>query len=263
MSPENPTMQSNRNEMKAASPSSPALKWVRGQEIGSDSDSWSRVYLGMNMNTGDLMAVKQLAVPVKSSEEEQYRESLQKAECEINTIERLQHPNIVCFLGHERGPQTISIFYEYVPGGTISDILSKFKKLGEGLISHFSRQILGGVVYLHDLMMIHQNLRCDNILLDADGTCKITGFSSAKQMENIYADDPNNSPQGSIFWMAPEVVQQGGQGYSGKVDIWSLGCCTLEMFSASRPWSQYDKDEAAEKLKSLQSPDIPEHLYED
>lgn len=50
--------------------------------------------------------------------------------------------------------------------------------------------------------------------------------------------------QGSIFWMAPEVMQaarKGEQhGYNGKVDIWSLGCVVLEMWAGRRPWQDVD-----------------------
>lgn len=50
--------------------------------------------------------------------------------------------------------------------------------------------------------------------------------------------------QGSVFWMAPEVVQAGRKGeklgYNGKVDIWSLGCVVLEMWAGRRPWQDVD-----------------------
>ena len=42
--------------------------------------------------------------------------------------------------------------------------------------------------------------------------------------------------QGTIYWMAPEVVSNAGEGYSAKVDIWSLGCVWQEMCTGERPW---------------------------
>ena len=42
--------------------------------------------------------------------------------------------------------------------------------------------------------------------------------------------------QGTVFWMAPEVVNTGKRGYNSKVDIWSVGCVVLEMWAGERPW---------------------------
>ncbi|ANB12876.1 mitogen-activated protein kinase kinase kinase BCK1 [Sugiyamaella lignohabitans] len=69
--------------------------------------------------------------------------------------------------------------------------------------------------------------------------------------------------QGTIFWMAPEVVHNvvhnARQGYSAKVDVWSLGCVLLEMFAGRRPWSTDEAIGAMYKLgTSRQAPPIPE-----
>ena len=61
--------------------------------------------------------------------------------------------------------------------------------------------------------------------------------------------------------MAPEVVRSQGQGYSAKVDVWSLGCVVLEMFAGKRPWSKEEVVGAIFKLGSLnQAPPIPEDV---
>ena len=67
--------------------------------------------------------------------------------------------------------------------------------------------------------------------------------------------------QGSVFWMAPEVVRSKGDGYSAKVDIWSLGCVVLEMFAGRRPWGKDEAIGALYKLGSLQeAPPIPDDV---
>ena len=48
--------------------------------------------------------------------------------------------------------------------------------------------------------------------------------------------------KGSVFWMAPEVIHSASERtYSGKVDIWSLGCVVLEMWSGKRPWGEMEQ----------------------
>lgn len=49
--------------------------------------------------------------------------------------------------------------------------------------------------------------------------------------------DAHTSMQGSIFWMAPEVIDNQKAGYNSKVDIWSVGCVVFEMWTGERPWS--------------------------
>jgi serine/threonine protein kinase len=77
-----------------------------------------------------------------------------------------------------------------------------------------------------------QNLKADNILVSKDGACKISGFGCATRTATSIMD----SLMGTVFWMAPEVVKARKDGYTSKVDIWSLGCVALEMWSGRRPW---------------------------
>ena len=46
--------------------------------------------------------------------------------------------------------------------------------------------------------------------------------------------------QGTLFWMAPEMLHNNKKGYNAKIDIWSLGCVFIEMFAGRRPWEQDD-----------------------
>ncbi|CAO1602564.1 mitogen-activated protein kinase kinase kinase [Xanthoria calcicola] len=234
---------------------------ARGQLIGKGS--YGRVYLGINLTTGDLLAVKQVEVNQRAAgqDKEKMREMVGALDQEIDTMQHLEHPNIVQYLGCERKEYSISIFLEYISGGSVGSCLRKHGKFEQSLVSSLTRQTLGGLAYLHQEGVLHRDLKADNILLDVDGTCKISDFGISKKTDNIYGNDATNNMQGSVFWMAPEVVRSQGQGYSAKVDIWSLGCVVLEMFAGHRPWSKDEAVGAIYKLGSLnQAPPIPDEV---
>jgi mitogen-activated protein kinase kinase kinase len=239
----------------------PTFKWMKGQLIGKGT--FGRVYLGMNITTGELIAVKQVEVNPKAAgtDKDKIRELVKSLDQEIDTMQHLDHPNIVQYLGCERKEYSISIFLEYISGGSVGSCLRKHGKFEECVVSSLTRQTLGGLAYLHREGILHRDLKADNILLDLDGTCKISDFGISKKTDNIYGNDITNSMQGSVFWMAPEVIRSQGQGYSAKVDIWSLGCVVLEMFAGRRPWSKEEAIGAIYKLGSLnQAPPIPEDV---
>ena len=65
------------------------------------------------------------------------------------------------------------------------------------------------------------------------GVCKISDFGISKRSAD---DGAETAMHGTVFWMAPEVVNPQGTRYSFKVDIWSVGCVVLEMLAGTRPW---------------------------
>lgn len=237
------------------------FRWFKGQLIGKGT--YGRVYLGMNATTGEFLAVKQVEVSAKAAghDKDKMHEMVQALDIEIDTMQHLDHVNIVQYLGCERKEMSISIFLEYISGGSVGSCLRKHGKFEESVVSSLTRQTLAGLAYLHREGILHRDLKADNILLDLDGTCKISDFGISKKTDNIYGNDKSNSMQGSVFWMAPEVVRSQGQGYSAKVDIWSLGCVVLEMFAGRRPWAKEEAVGAIYKLGSLnESPPIPEDV---
>ncbi|KAI9799182.1 MAG: hypothetical protein M1833_004222 [Piccolia ochrophora] len=236
------------------------FKWIKGELIGKGT--YGRVYLGMNATTMEFLAVKQVEVARNAAGQDKakMKEMVAALDQEIDTMQHLDHNNIVQYLGCERHEYSISIFLEYINGGSVGSCLRKHGKFEESVVSSLTRQTLDGLAYLHREGILHRDLKADNILLDLDGTCKISDFGISKKTDNIYGNDITNSMQGSVFWMAPEVIRSQGQGYSAKVDVWSLGCVVLEMFAGRRPWSKDEAVGAIFKLGSLQAPPIPEDV---
>ncbi|KAK4166588.1 hypothetical protein QBC43DRAFT_13732 [Cladorrhinum sp. PSN259] len=238
------------------------FRWFKGQLIGKGT--FGRVYLGMNATTGEFLAVKEVEVNPKAAQgdKKKMQELVAALDQEIDTMQHLDHVNIVQYLGCERKETSISIFLEYISGGSIGSCLRKHGKFEEPVVASLTRQTLSGLAYLHREGILHRDLKADNILLDLDGTCKISDFGISKKTDNIYGNDKTNSMQGSVFWMAPEVVMSQKEGYSAKVDIWSLGCVVLEMFCGRRPWSKEEAVGAIYKIANGETPPIPEDVRE-
>ncbi|PHH82301.1 hypothetical protein CDD82_6409 [Ophiocordyceps australis] len=238
------------------------FRWFKGQLIGKGT--YGRVYLGMNATTGEFLAVKEVEVNPKAAggDKAKMRELVAALDQEIDTMQHLDHDNIVQYLGCERKEASISIFLEYISGGSIGSCLRKHGKFEESIVSSLTRQTLSGLAYLHREGILHRDLKADNILLDLDGTCKISDFGISKKTDNIYGNDKTNSMQGSVFWMAPEVILSQKEGYSAKVDIWSLGCVVLEMIAGRRPWSKDEAVGAIYKIANGTPPPIPEDIQE-
>ncbi|KAK3348273.1 MIK1 protein [Neurospora tetraspora] len=239
------------------------FRWFKGQLIGKGT--FGRVYLGMNATTGEFLAVKEIEVNPKAAQgdKKKMKELVAALDQEIDTMQHLDHVNIVQYLGCERKETSISIFLEYISGGSIGSCLRKHGKFEEPVVASLTRQTLSGLAYLHREGILHRDLKADNILLDLDGTCKISDFGISKKTDNIYGNDKTNSMQGSVFWMAPEVIRSQGEGYSAKVDIWSLGCVVLEMFAGRRPWSKDEAIGAIYKIANGETPPIPDDIREE
>jgi mitogen-activated protein kinase kinase kinase len=143
-------------------------------------------------------------------------------------------------------------------------MLNSYGALREPLIRNFVRQIVTGLSYLHNRDIIHRDIKGANILVDNKGGIKISDFGISKKIEasNILGGAANakNRPslQGSVFWMAPEVVKQ--TSYTRKADIWSLGCLVVEMMTGTHPFPDCSQLQAIFKIGGAKiSPTIPDH----
>lgn len=157
---------------------------------------------------------------------------------------------------------------EYVPGGSLRFILDTFVKFKEKLVRSYTRQILLGLKACHDDGIWHGDLKVSNILIDDLGIVKLTDFGFIKQvlnntskvghLRNFLKDETKeddfeniNVPKwGSEAYTPPEVVRDADSKLNPAYDIWSLGCCIVEMLSGKEPWYEFE-GEAKAILKNL------------
>lgn len=248
--------------------------WMKGSLIGEGS--FGSVFLALHAITGELMAVKQVELPsaTKGTEFDKRKNNMVAAlKHEIDLLQGLQHPNIVQYLGTSADEQYLNIFLEYVPGGSIAEMLKQYNTFQEPLIKNFVRQILAGLSYLHSRDIIHRDIKGANILVDNKGGIKISDFGISKRVEasTMLGSGASGgagghlhrpSLQGSVYWMAPEVVRQ--TAHTKKADIWSLGCLVVEMFIGAHPFPDCSQLQAIFAIGSNQArPPAPENASEE
>eukprot|EP01137_Pigoraptor_chileana_P011611 Opistho-2@62749 len=237
------------------------IRWQTSTLIGQGA--FGKVYLGLNLETGELMAVKKVPLTIEYSGE------LRAMEKEINLLSTLHHDNIVHYMGTARDDQCLNIFLEYVPGGSIASLVAKFGSFTEQVMAVYTRQILMGLAYLHSNGIVHLDIKGANILVDNNGTIKLADFGTAGRLAMTMSinsgvghnsNGGGNPLRGTPYWMAPEVIKQ--KDYGKPADIWSLGCTVLEMATGKPPWFKFKDYISAifHIASSRESPEIPESL---
>ncbi|KAM0855682.1 hypothetical protein ACQ4PT_049619 [Festuca glaucescens] len=230
-------------------------QWRKGKLLGSGT--FGQVYLGFNSENGQFCAIKEVQV---ISDDPHSKERLKQLNQEIDILRQPSHPNIVQYYGSEMTEDTLSIYLEYVSGGSIHKLLRDYGPFKEPVIRNYTGQILSGLAYLHGKNTVHRDIKGANILVGPNGEVKLADFGMAKHISS-FAEI--RSFKGSPYWMAPEVIMN-SKGYNLAVDIWSLGCTIIEMATARPPWHQYEGVAAIFKIaNSKDIPEIPDIFSED
>ncbi|ESR46560.1 hypothetical protein CICLE_v10000482mg [Citrus x clementina] len=257
----NSCIRNSRVLSKHISPSvkmSPPIRWRKGELIGCGA--FGRVYMGMNLDSGELLAVKQVLIAANFASKEKAQDHIKELEEEVKLLKDLSHPNIVRYLGTVREEESLNILLEFVPGGSISSLLGKFGPFPEAVMRTYTKQLLLGLEYLHNHGIMHRDIKGANILVDNKGCIKLADFGASKQVAELATVSGAKSMKGTPYWMAPEVIRQTGHSYSA--DIWSVGCTVIEMATGKPPWSQqYQEVAALFHIGTTKShPPIPENL---
>ena len=250
------------------------MRWQQGQFVGGGS--FGSVYAAINLDTGNLMAVKE----IRLQDPQLIPTIVKQIGDEMGVLAVLDHPNIVSYYGIEVHRDKVYIFMEYCSGGSVAGLLEHGRIEDETVIMVYTLQMLEGLAYLHEAHIVHRDIKPENVLLDHNGLIKYVDFGAAKiiarQGQTIMAPTstpdpphktdwsnagdgkganapgaPRGQPQktmtGTPMYMSPEVIRGDSPAtatgkFSGAADIWSLGCVILEMATGRRPWAALDNE---------------------
>ena len=181
------------------------LNWQWGSMIGKGA--FSQVYVGIETVTGKMIAIKVLSNPssgtpndgdslvlseggtiisaaggataaAPSSSQLARRESSSASEyygispenrAEMRLLRSLRHRRIVHYLGFARQNDSLCILLEYVAGGSLHSLISNFGSFLEPVVRIYSLQILQGLEFLHNMNVVHGDIKPKNILVSDKG----------------------------------------------------------------------------------------------
>ncbi|AWP13873.1 putative STE20-like serine/threonine-protein kinase [Scophthalmus maximus] len=201
--------------------------WEVVGELGDGA--FGKVYKAQNKQNGTLAAAK--VIDTKTEDE------LEDYMVEIEILASCNHHHIVKLLDAFYFEGKLWILIEFCAGGAVDAIMLELERpLTEPQIRVVCRQTLEALIYLHEIKVIHRDLKAGNILLSLDGEVKLADFGvSAKNTKTLQRRD---SFIGTPYWMAPEVVMcetSKDRPYDYKADIWSLGVTLIELAQIEPP----------------------------
>ena len=208
------------------------LHWKKGDLLGQGG--FGKVHIGLNTDTGELMAVKNVTFNMSDPNLQHKIKQLQQ---EIEIMKPLNHPHIIRYFFTEKDGSSINIFMEYAPGGSIQKLLRSFGPLDEATVVQYTYQILVGLAHLHSKGILHRDIKGGNVLITVEGQVKLADFGASTIVEESVA--LLKDVKGTPYWMAPEVISEQGHGW--EADVWSTGCTVMEMLTADHPWKHLHK----------------------
>ncbi|KAK3605829.1 hypothetical protein CHS0354_002465 [Potamilus streckersoni] len=213
--------------------------------------SYGKVYLVRNTHTSEKFAVKE--VDLSKYHEEERENALREAKL----LAKLDHGGILKYIESVISEDYLYIVTEYCEGGDVDIYLQKCKMkdifIPESVICLWITQVSDALQYLHKNRILHRDLKTKNIFLLKTFCVKLGDFGIAKAL------DPSRSMAESFIgtpaYMSPEIFSY--QPYNYKTDIWSLGCCAVEMMTLKKAF-QGGFHQVIQGVKKGQMPVLPE-----
>jgi len=214
------------------------------------------VYKGLDKQTGGVVAIKQLKPEIMHADPQQLNRFIREGEL----LRQLNHPNIVKMLDAIDHDDNHYLIMEYVAGGSLHDVLQKQSQLSPQRVLYTALDVADALTRAHRLNILHRDIKPANVLLDYDGTPRLTDFGMAR-VENANANiTEEGTLVGTLAYLSPEALTGGD--VDERSDIWAFGVMLYEMLMGERPFMQTNPGQLIHAILTSPIPDL-EHLRPD
>ena len=203
-------------------------------------------------------------------------ERAEEALIERIILSRCKHPSIVRLSSSFQTKHKLFFVMEYCPNKDLNKLIRKLKTLEPNLAFQIICELVNVIDYLHNVMYIsHNDLKPQNILLDANYHIKLIDFSTARIKDKIFDKKKGDfipSDEyvtkdiiGTAEFISPEMVNQTVTDYRTN-DIWSLGTIIYMIFNGESPFKDINDFQIIDRVKegkfSYIKKDIPEDVVD-
>eukprot|EP01135_Chromosphaera_perkinsii_P005683 Nk52_evm15s358 gene=Nk52_evmTU15s358 len=184
------------------------------------------------------------------------RKERKAAQLEVQLLSTLQHPNIITYKESfmDRGG-AMYIVMSYCEMGDMYHYLQqrRGKLLGEEQVVEWCIQIALALQYMHKRKILHRDLKTQNIFLTKRNYVKLGDFGIARVLDSTV--DMATTLIGTPYYMSPELFSN--RPYNHKSDIWSLGCCLVEMCTLKHAFDAKDMNQLVFQILRGKCPPLP------
>ncbi|KAF6202633.1 hypothetical protein GE061_003032 [Apolygus lucorum] len=155
---------------------------------------------------------------------------------ELNITLNTYHPDIIHTFSVFQRSAIFMIFMRNAEYGNVTNFLIKHGPVKEKVARFWTRQTASALMYLHELDLVHRDMKCDNLLITVNHNVKVADFGFARFTLDMNGKNCKCTTYcGSIPYTAPEILK--GVPYDGKpTDVWSLGCILFVMLNKKLPF---------------------------
>src|SRR3954466_15772995 len=180
-------------------------------------------------------------------------DQLERFRREARAVAQLSHPHIVTVIdaGEEEGRPYI--VFEYVQGETLKELIKREGPLDVDEAVAYAIEIARALGYAHSRNIVHRDVKPQNVLIDDEGSAKITDFGIARTLdeEGLTAD---GRVLGTTDYVSPEQAM--GHEVTGQSDLYSLGIVLSEVLTGDVPFKGDNQVAVAMKHVREQPPDV-------
>lgn len=175
-------------------------------------------------------------------------ESISRAYKEIQLLRDLNHPNIVKLIDVFPISNQICFVMEYCQGGELKKYVRDQGGLNEDEVVSLSLQLCDAVRYCHNSKVIHRDLKPENIMFKDKARTQLVIVDFGIAGIFSIGNSGEKSGAGSLFYLAPEVINETNQSACPELDIWSLGCIIYFLLTGERPFNGKTRREVVDSI---------------